>query len=302
MSKEVTKGMEKYIRKSIVFFSIGLAYFIMVGGLNYMIYSHRSVDLGKCSKLIAGDSHPQKSLNPEFLDGAVNIAQLAEPYVMTYWKLKKILVNNHPDTVLIGFAPHNISVFNDQKFFHQHWSHEMFKRIYPIAQFDDLSGIEVDYKTYYKVFLKQICIFPKLKHGDYIGSHLSLSGNNLKHGKSRVAAHFPNEKEEEMISKTAVAYLDSIVSRCKRANAVPVLVSHPVHHSYYKHIPEPYINAYHRIEDDMKQKGVYVINKTTVEYADSLFLNVDHLNKHGAEKFTKEVSKELSAIYRDAQQ
>ena len=56
------------------------------------------------------------SLNPKLLYNTINISQGAEPYVLTYWKLKEILMLNKIDTLILGFAPHNISEYNDKKF------------------------------------------------------------------------------------------------------------------------------------------------------------------------------------------
>ena len=147
--------MRGLIIKSLCFALLLFLFFSINTVINVLIFSKQKPSLGSFNVLIAGDSHPLRSLNPELFKNAVNISQRGEPYVLTYWKLKKVLNNYLPDTLILGYSTHNLSSFNDLKFSEDKWSVEMFKRCYPIQELSDIDRkIDVDYKTYYKTFWK----------------------------------------------------------------------------------------------------------------------------------------------------
>ena len=85
------------------------------------------------------------------LENAINVCQSAENYIITFWKLKKIITKVEPEKVIIGFSPHNISNFNDLKFNNEKWRLEMFKRSF-LEEFRSINKIKIDFKQYY-IFL-----------------------------------------------------------------------------------------------------------------------------------------------------
>ena len=264
--------------------------------INRYLYNKQIVPIKDENILIAGDSHTQKSLNPEYFVSAQNISQSAEPYVLTYWKLKKIFNSYIPDTLIIGFAPHNISQFNDFKFSNEKWSSEMFKRSYPIEEFDRISNIiSIDYTTYYKILLKQTALFPKTNHINYLGNYSTGTNNDLSDSETAINRHYYQKGIELNLSELAVNYLDSIVELCNINKIELVLVSSPVHKQYLNNIPLAIMDNY----VDLTQKyniNLIVFDYTKEVYPDSLFLNSDHLNENGAEMFTTELIKYLKSI------
>lgn len=289
--------MKKFLSNSLTFIFLPLLYFSLNGLVNYCIYLNHNSGLKEANILIVGDSHPQKSLDPRFFSNAANISQIGEPYILTYWKLKKILKEHKPDTVIIGFAPHNISAFNDLKFSKKKWSAEMFRRSYAIQDFENLTGIEVDYIEFLKVLWKQTCLFPQLYHNNYIGSYSNyldsiLSDSNLQ---STVRRHYYNKGKELGISETAISYLDSTINLLKSLNIEAILVSSPVHESYYTQIPSPVKYMYREVKQRLENQQLTVIDKTTDFYSDSLYLDSNHLNQLGARKFTKDVIKAINS-------
>ncbi len=252
-------------------------------------YKNQTVPIKTTSVLIVGDSHTQRSLNPKCFNDAQNISQLAEPYFLTYWKLKKIFKSYIPDTLIIGFAPHNISEFNDLKLSNKKWSKEMFKRSYPIQEFKNISHqISVDYWTCYKVSWKQTALYPKRNHINYIGNYLSSHGSNTDNFEKVIKRHYYQNGIELGISKLAVNYLDSIVSLCNLNKIYLVMVSSPVHEKYLKGIPTVIMEKYRDLTKIYSAKH-NVFNQTTNFYPDPLYLDPDHLNNKGAKKFTMEL-------------
>jgi hypothetical protein len=102
--------MQKFIKQLLVFIFGLFIFFCANISINTYIFSHTNVGLDNKRILILGDSHPEGSLITGLFGSAQNISQTSEPYVVTYWKLRKILDTYKPDTLIVGFAPHNISL------------------------------------------------------------------------------------------------------------------------------------------------------------------------------------------------
>ena len=91
-----------------------MGYFGINNVINSILISREDLHLTS-STLIMGDSRTQYSLDPHLFPSANNISQTAEPYFLTYWKLKALIDLHEIDTVILGFAHQNISAFNDRK-------------------------------------------------------------------------------------------------------------------------------------------------------------------------------------------
>lgn len=281
--------MKRFLTKIFVFLSFPILYFGINMCVNAYVYHHRALPVRKNNVLIAGDSHLQKSVNPDYFASAQNISQLGEPYVLTFWKLKQIFKSAVPDTLLLGFAPHNISAFNDLKFSNDSWSNEMFSRSYPIEEFKTISTIvPVDYKTFYKVLWKQTAFYPKKNHGNYIGKYVNRKTSNVSDYKSAAERHYYEKGMELGISRLSIEYLDSIVMLCRSRNIKLVLVNSPVHQKYSELIPADIRKEYMQLENKYRADRVLIFRASDI-YADSLFLNADHLNEYGAKRFTNEL-------------
>ena len=113
--------MKNFIKKLSNFIFFLIVFFLINNLINIIFIKNQKLPLTNTSILIVGDSHTKKSLNPYYLKNSSNISQYAEPYVLTLWKLKKIFETYIPDTIVIGFSPHNISQFNDFKSTRSYW-------------------------------------------------------------------------------------------------------------------------------------------------------------------------------------
>ncbi|MFY0605788.1 MAG: hypothetical protein JXR10_03675 [Cyclobacteriaceae bacterium] len=273
------------MNKTIVFKLIPTLYFGVNITINYFLYTHQSIPIKESEVLIVGDSHPMMSLNPKYFHDSQNISQTGEPFVLTYWKLKKIFNVYIPDTIIIGFAPHNISQFNDWKFSHEKWSYEIFERSYPIQEFNKIS---IDFLAFYKTLWKQIAFYPKKDHINYIGGYSNKNGSDLSDSIGSIKRHYYENGNELGVSEFAVNYLDSIVELCDSKKTELIMVSNPVHNQYLRNIPIAIMEKY---VDLTKKHDInhIVFDKTTVNYPDSLYFNSDHLNEKGAKKFTSEL-------------
>ena len=289
--------MKGFITKVVLLSAIPILYFGINMLVNHHFYSDQTVSLPDKNILIAGDSHTQKSLNPSYFSSAQNISQPAEPYVLTYWKLKKIFQSYVPDTLILGFAPHNISAFNDLKFSDDRWAAEMFRRSYTIEAFEDISDMmEIDMTRYYKVLWKETAFYPKKNHINYIGHYSNRQSSNVSDWESAVSRHYFDEDEKPLgLSVAAIHYLDSIAHLCNHHDVKLLLISNPLFPKYRNGIPD---DVFERYDDLIKKLGKdhLVYDRTRDNYPKKLLLDADHLNEQGAKRFAKELQDYLKNL------
>lgn len=272
----------KFIKHSAIF----CLCFVMYSAINLMINKVfiKSVSpINETNILILGDSHIETALNPNGLPNATNIAQSAEPYVVSLWKLEKILSYYTPDTVILGFSAHNLSDFNDLKFSHSIWSKEIAERTYGIFDLTDVSDkIEIDYQMLFRMSFKHLCIFPKKKHLTYIGNFTRHTEHNLSNANA-IERHFFFEGKPCNLSVLSINSLNSIKELCRKKGIQLILISTPVHESYRKGIPEKFKDELHKISTRYSSEGVYILDYSTLELHDSCYLNINHINTFGSD-------------------
>ena len=278
--------MKKFL-KNIGFFLVGLiAIFIFNIGVNYLIIKNSDIKLNTSEILIIGDSHTMRAVNPILLNNAQNISQNAEPYIITYWKLKSLFKKVDPDTVLVGFAPHNISDFNDLKFSDKTWMYEMFERIYLIQDFKSLKNISIDYDSFYTFLFKRYCLFPRLNHILFLGGYTNSNKSDITNVKSTIKRHFCFNDKPSNVSQTSIIYLDSIINLCISNNIIPILINTPVHSTYKTKIPDKIQKQFIIEMKKWGNKGIKIINNNSTLYPDTYFFDCDHLNSIGSSYFT----------------
>ncbi len=282
--------MKRFLTKLFVFLIIPVTYFGFNGVYNLAVAERVSVDFPAKRVLIAGDSHPQSCINPVLFRSAENIAQTAEPYVLTFWKLATVFKYYRPDTLILGFAPHNIAKFNDYKFSDAKWAEEMCKRSLFMERFTDIDTIiKVDYRSYYKMLFRELCFYPKKKLNFLTGNFYRRDGSDISDFAENLRLHFYYRSPKAEISPTAIAYLDSIINLCKSEGVLPISVNMPVHKTYAAGIPRNIAEKYDSLKSELKKKNVRVIDCQDKYYEDDLFLNSDHLNFTGAGRFTRDL-------------
>ncbi len=87
--------------------------------------------------LILGDSNTESAINDTILDNSINLSHSADPFFYSFLKLRKILpANNHIDTVLLSFSPHNL--FKNDWTFNEKHIHSRFGQYYPLMTIEDI--------------------------------------------------------------------------------------------------------------------------------------------------------------------
>ena len=292
--------MERFITQLLLFALFPLLYFGGNALLNTYLIKNGNADLVSSRVVILGDSHPMNAIDPELFSNAQNYCQGAEPFVVTYWKANAIFKSFLPDTLIIGFSPHNLSAFNDFKFQDKEWSTELFRRTYPIEDLESIDDrISIDYLEFWRMRLKGTAFYPTSQHGDYIGNFVRVTKDKGFDWETPIARHYFKEGMELAFSETMISHLDSIVNLCQTKGVIPVLVTNPVHSDYFDHIPEKMLKTYLRVSQDYASKGIHHVDYLDYHYPDSLFMNSDHMNEKGAQRFTQEVLDELNTAQHD---
>ncbi|MBL0127342.1 MAG: hypothetical protein IPP83_07735 [Flavobacteriales bacterium] len=242
-----------------------------------------------------GDSHISNDIDADLLAGARNIALPAEPYLLTWYKLKQITTHHRIDTLLLGFSPNNLSDKDLALFREDTWATErLMVRIYPLVPFCEALRLPLHRQTYLRTLFMRLCTWPRTAHAEYIGSFAPLKVPYHPDAGSTLKRHFEdNAGQVAPVSDVGIAYLDSIVLRCRRDSMVLYLVGTPLHPTYRRGIPPALMAEYDALKHKYVAWGVQVLDHINLYNTDSLFANSDHLNAAGARSFTRLVSAEM---------
>jgi hypothetical protein len=243
------------------------------------------------SILIAGDSHTRNALDPAVLGSATNISQYAEPYYVSYWKLKRLLRGSSVQTVILGFAHHNISAFNDRKLSDETWSTELFRRVYMFGEVCSIKGIRVDRSELLSARIKNLALTPKWRHDNYMGRFETWNRTDLADPDSAITRHFLRDGPN--LSEVERTYLDSIIDLSARENVELILISTPVHATYLRRVPDYFLSQFEAKIDELEARGIQVLDFTCLGAADDEFLNASHLNAKGASRFSQLISEHI---------
>jgi hypothetical protein len=243
-----------------------------------------------------GDSHIMTSINDQKFPNAYNIAQEGEPYPVTYFKLRNILKDNTFDTLILGFSPHNISEFNDHKFSKTYWANELFDRIYSILSPGDLGPFQVNKFSYGKAIFKNMLVYPKINHRNFIGHYKPLKETldpEKQNPDEPINRHFYNDKKLYTVSATSIAYLDSIRTLSASHNMKVILISSPVYPKYKEMIPERFSSKFDSLSSVLSGQDIPVYDLSGTITQKEYFANFDHLNAKGSDVFTQDVRRLL---------
>jgi hypothetical protein len=112
----------------------------------------------------------------------------------------------------------------------------------------------------------------------------------------KIQLYFYQSKEIYPISEIMTSYLEKTVLLSIQNNIRLILVNTPVHESYYSQIPPHYLNSYNKIVSSISTKHPEVIflNLINKKYDQHLYGDGDHLNKLGADIFSKTINNRIN--------
>jgi len=292
--------MKTFIKK-LLFFVLIYALILLINFSLNSYFIKINIPEIDANTLIIGDSYVNRAINPKFLNSSVNISISTEPYFVTYFKLKKLLETNDFNTVLLGYSYHNLSAFNDRKFNDSFWSNQIFQITYPIISFSEFKNLKVDYLAYFKVINKYMCLFPRLKHNNYIGSFQNDYKERKKFNHNLwIEKQYYYKEKNVGISSISITYLDLLIELTEKKNIKLILVATPLHKSYLANIPANFKKEFEANTFKIlhKYKNVEVWDYSNKFMEDKCFRNSNHLNQNGANIFSKLIKERIVKINR----
>ncbi|MCP4653933.1 MAG: hypothetical protein GY856_00800 [bacterium] len=284
--------MKRFIIRTVVF---SFLFSAVVLPSNYMInryyITHTGPRLQGVSILVLGDSHGILGVNPELLPGSANVCQNGEHYIVSYHKLKAFLGENQGiRTVLLSFAYHNLSGFNDRKFSDAFFRYAgfQFRRLYALLNKEDLAALPVSRKAYYLALFRSLLIgIERHPHDKYIGEFWDcpsvIHRTTVDH---IINWHFYNGGEPSGISEVAEIYLFAMAELAESYDVELILVTVPLHEEYVPRVPEPTRERFFSARDRLAEMGVCTLEFPDFPMENRYFRDYNHLSGEGAALFT----------------
>ena len=245
------------------------------------------------TSVILGHSHPECAFNDSLIDNCKNMAQSAESYFYTYYKLKKIIENNHQvKTVYVEFTNNQLSKKMDDWI----WENPYFSYTYPkYAAFINATDYMLLFSHHAVAVLNSVSLtvkknflFLAKNKKDYIkemswGGYLYLVKSTTDSVVNEMAKDV-NKRQQVLLGTSTVniVYLEKIIDLC-RQNAVKIyLVRSPMHSQYTGVGNEP---VFKKILAT-KFAGIEFLDFKDFPLANNEFADMEHLNYKGATIFS----------------
>jgi hypothetical protein len=135
-----------------------------------------------------------------------------------------------------------------------------------------------------------MCLYPNITPFNFIGGYSNSFYTNLSDSIEAPKRHYTYKNLSTDISNVSINYLDSIMILCKRNHIQLVAITTPLHNSYLSRIPAKFITSYNFEKKNLIKNGAIIIDHGHEKYPNSFYLNSDHLNEKGAEKFTSQIA------------
>ncbi|NJB84943.1 hypothetical protein GGR26_000688 [Lewinella marina] len=290
--------LQQFLGRFLLFAGLLLAYGILMFGINEALYRLRPLPLEPSRVLIAGDSHLRQSLNPAAFEDARNISVTSEPYAITYWKLRAILDEVRPDTVLLSFAPGNVSGYTDLMFYDAASAANQFNKAFRVLDLKSLfQDFPVNKKKLFAILIKKHTLYPNLHQGAFIGEFQPVAYSQANTASQRIQRHFRQPGLPPARTSTAmITYLDSIINLCQLRRITPIVVVSSHQPSYVEAVPPEIMTAYQGKLEEFRERGITTIDGLNRAYPPAMFQDADHLNQAGAARFSSDVVTRLGEL------
>ena len=265
------------------------------------------------SVLVLGDSHPECSLNPEYMTGVENISLSSEHYLLTFYKLKALLdANPQIHTVILGYSVHNLNQFYDDFLKKEEHSQLWLNIYFPLLDEEGLDMIRaapgyfvsslkyqygvplrIDFFLLYKLVRGTLHVTDFSFWGHFREGQLSLLQD--KYLRRTIEIHFYENGKVQGLSPFQMYYLFKIAEYCERRQVNLILLMTPLHEKYHKNIPPGFSRFYHQLAETLTRRypHTHFWDFSELPLPDIFFRDPDHLNKYGAARFSTMIMKQL---------
>jgi len=261
--------------------------------------------------LLLGESQLANGFNPVWIEGSVNIGQFAEPWVLSYFKLRYILQHNpNLKTVVIPISSIHFKPRFDDLFGEYVFASEFFYRSVLITDHEDFDPFKVPWNRYQEQFIRYNVIpnynffaqwgfdlFGKERQLRYpfIGEYQGMNPGAEEYDYEKLGSEL-YYKGNKPCGKTNAQYIDSIARITSHNNIKLVVVSMPIHKGLYHQVPDSikqYIGTL--IEKAKCYNNVYHLPCDTL-YENHLFHNYSHLSHEGAKHLSVHLNEFLKTL------
>lgn len=257
--------------------------------------------------MVIGDSHTAFGIIDSNLAHVANLSQSADVYLYNCLKVEKVLpLNPQIHTVIIGFGAHDVQQFMADVFLKKYeFTKAKVQNYYHLLSASDLCYLL--YKSPTQV-IKGVVGLPKLKT-PYVtkilrgkkmdlNDELRIGGFTFRDEKIDMkkniadAAKLVTDKED-LISMWPwqINYLHKLVDICKAHNVKVIFIRMPEHKDFPRTI-EPEFQAFRKREFG----DIPFLDYLQMDFPDSCFSDMDHLNYYGARIFTDSFSKYAATL------
>jgi len=302
---------KSFLKGALVFFIPVIAIYVLLEVLvlqlpfNYINISEHLVSEGKNIKILTtGSSQMKCAVNPRFFDQeAINFGSTSQHHNTDYniiTQTKDRLENL--DVVVLELSYSHLELPHNSKFF---WKNTIYLKYYQVNNFER--------KTYFKdkfIFLSRPDIYAKAFINYYIKHEGITEYNRFGFNEDNFAGIFqksnyeddkiPTESSELNTSESVylfeknTKFLYKILDYLSDNNINVVLTSLPMHR-YYLRGRNPNIlrrrdSILELVLENYKNVRAFRKEEDTIHFKTSDYINHNHLNPGGAEKFTKELN------------
>lgn len=261
--------------------------------------------------LIIGASHSATSMDPDYIEGALNVAISGEPLYFTYYKAKALLKNNpHIKDVLIAISPIHVAQYSDNYLFQDNAGSRSITMNYYFL-IDDLSdplintfsadniisylkfhwGLPFNYMSDLRVVLNYYRNNVNYAEYPFYGGVERIEGNHIEKERitNKAKFYFYDENGQANASDTGVKIIHRIASLTEQFDIKLTIISTPMHPYFIKQIPEKIQQKYDETIKSVEQKhtNIKFIDLSNFPINEDKFLDGDHLNVQGSAEFSQ---------------
>ena len=251
--------------------------------------------LSEDTKYIAlGHSHPETAFNDSLISNFANFAYSAESYFYTYFKTKKLLLNNRQiKAVFIEFTNNQILKEWDNRWT---WDYvnlqDLFPKYLPYMNPSDLKILV------YGNYMGVISNLPKTAINNLIeiGTATFTTRDITKHGRFGGFLYLPYARVDSLIAiqqntelkgepelaKTNIEYLRRIINLCRQKNVQVFLTRSPIHSEW----PELKLEARFKEILNSQFYDVEYLDFKDFPFHNKEYGDLSHLNGKGATRFS----------------
>lgn len=293
--------MKKFLLKVCLFF--GLCAAVIVG--TYAAYFVRlrtmSFALPPDKKIVfIGDSHIEVGVNETLIPNAYNFAKGGDPYLDQLARLKRLLEDNpQVETIFITATPHSLARYGDQRIFSDFAMQKIVPTAFPLYSRRERDlYLKKDPLRLAKFLLKNpietlsAALSWQRRAMAQLGSRKDLGGNNLARSIAVERGLRPGKKklhgDDSCGTELEVAYLREIVELTRSRGARIIFLNPPLYRA-----EEFFDVAY--FENLLKEKfsDVEFWDYADFPMPDDCRLDINHLNRWGAEIFSRELAERM---------